>query len=85
MESTAPGTVATVELSQKIRQGLKEVRTDAQQLDKIQKDEKTKYVKKNKQDEEKEKEIEHRFELIYFYSTPHIQSSVILLHTRIRD
>jgi DNA-binding transcriptional MerR regulator len=62
MESTAPGTVATVELSQKIRQSLKEVRTDAAQLDKLQKDEKTKYIKKNKQNEEVEKEIEHRYD-----------------------
>lgn len=61
MEKTAPGTVATVELSQKIRQSMKEVRTDAATLDKLQKDEKAKYIKKNKQDEEKEKQIEHRF------------------------
>jgi len=64
MENTAPGTVATVELSQKIRQSLKEVRTDAAQLDKLQKDEKTKYIKKNKQNEEVEKEIEHREEVV---------------------
>lgn len=64
MERTAPGTVATVELSQKIRQSLKEVRVDATTLDQMQKDQKAKYIKKNKQDEEKEKEIEHREEIV---------------------
>ena len=70
MERTAPGTVATVELSQQIRSSLKQVRTDAQQLDKLQKDEKTHYVKKNKQDEDKEKQIEHRFVLQHTTSPP---------------
>lgn len=74
MERTAPGTVATVELSQKIRQSLKEVRTDAQTLDKLQKDEKAHYVKKNKQDEDKEKQIEHRFG-----SSPHLYVLQLLL------
>jgi len=64
MEKTAPGTVATVELSQQIRQAMKEVRTDAQSLDKLQKDEKAKYIKKNKQDEGMEQQIEHREEIV---------------------
>lgn len=64
MEKTAPGTVATVELSHKIRQSLKTVRTDAATLDKIQKDEKTSYIKKNKTDEERERQIEHREEIV---------------------
>lgn len=61
MEKTAPGTVATVELSHSIRQALRNVRTDAAQLDKLQKDEKAHYIKKNKQDEEREQQIEHRY------------------------
>jgi len=64
MEKTAPGTVATVELSHKIRHAMKNVRTDAAQLDKLQKDEKTSYVKKNKEDEGREKQIEHREEIV---------------------
>lgn len=64
MEKTAPGTVATVELSHKIRHALKEVRTDATQLDKIQKDEKASYIKKNKQDESREEQIELREEIV---------------------
>lgn len=76
MERMASGTVAQVELSQKIRQSLKEVRTDAATLDKLQKDEKAKYIKKNKQDEEHEKQIEHRFVHASLYTTacPHIIS-----------
>jgi SYP7 family syntaxin len=64
MEQTAPGTVATVELSHQIRSALKEVRQDAVQLDKMQKDEKTNYMKKNKEDKEKEQLIERREEIV---------------------
>jgi hypothetical protein len=60
MEKTAPGTVATVELSHQIRSALKEVRQDAVQLDKLQKEEKTQYTKKNKEDKAKEEVIERR-------------------------
>jgi len=64
MEKSAPGTVATVELSHQVRQALKDIRTDAVKLDKLQKDEKAAYIKKNKQDEDKEKEIENREEVV---------------------
>jgi len=64
MEKTAPGTVATVELSQQIRNAMKEVRSDAVALDKLQKDEKAQYVKKNKTDPEKEQQIERREEVV---------------------
>jgi len=64
MEKTAPGTVMTVELSHKIRGALKEVRNDATQLDKMQKDEKASYIKKNKEDKGKEEQIELREEIV---------------------
>lgn len=64
MEKTAPGTVATVELSQQIRNALKEVRTDAVTLDKLQKDEKAGYIKKNKTDPDKEQQIERREDVV---------------------
>lgn len=68
MEQTAPGTVATVELSHQIRHAMKNVRTDAAQLDKLQKDEKASYIKKNKQSEDREQQIEHRYACILLFS-----------------
>jgi len=60
LEKTAPGTVATVEISHQIRTALKEVRNDAATMAKLQKDEKDHYVKKNKTVPEKEEQIEKR-------------------------
>jgi len=49
MEKVAPGTVGTVELSHNIRAKLKDIRSDALGLEKLQKDEKTTHLQK-KQD-----------------------------------
>jgi len=64
LEKTAPGTVATVEISHQIRAALKEVRNDAVTMDKLQKAEKEAYIKKNKEVPEKEQQIEHREEIV---------------------
>ena len=60
LEKTAPGTVATVEISHQIRSALKEIRNDAAAMSKLQKEEKDSYVKKNKTVPEKEEQIEKR-------------------------
>jgi len=64
LEKTAPGTVATVEISHQIRAAIKEVRADAAAMDKLQKAEKETYVKKNKEVPEKEAQIEKREEIV---------------------
>lgn len=64
LEKTAPGSVATVEISQQIRQAIKEVRSDAAAMDKLQKEEKDSYMKKNKNVPEKEELIEKREEIV---------------------
>jgi len=64
LEKTAPGTVATVEISHQIRSALKEVRNDAAAMSKLQKEEKDSYVKKNKTVPEKEEQIEKREEIV---------------------
>jgi len=64
LEKTAPGTVATVEISQQIRTTIKEIRADAAAMDKLQKAEKDAYIKKNKEVPEKEEQIEKREEIV---------------------
>jgi len=64
LEKTAPGTIATVEISHQIRGAIKEVRADAAAMDKLQKSEKDAYVKKYKEIPEKEKQIEQREEIV---------------------
>jgi len=64
LEKSAPGTVATVEISSQIRNAVKEVRADAAAMDKLQKSEKDAYVKKNKEVPEKEQQIEKREEIV---------------------
>jgi SYP7 family syntaxin len=64
LEKTAPGTVATVEISHQIRTALKEIRNDAAAMSKLQKEEKDSYVKKNKTVPEKEEQIEKREEIV---------------------
>jgi hypothetical protein len=60
VEKINPGTVAVVGVSQKITHSMREAEKDTKQLDKLQKEEKLKYQKKNKTDEETERQIEHR-------------------------
>jgi len=64
LEKTAPGTVATVEISHQIRTALKEVRNDAAAMSKLQKEELEGYKKKNKENPEKEQQIEKREEIV---------------------
>lgn len=64
LEKTAPGSVATVEISQNIRTALKEIRVDAAAMDDLQKKEKESYMKKNKTNPEKEQLIEKREEIV---------------------
>jgi len=64
LEKTAPGTVATVEISHQIRTALREVRNDAAAMAKLQKEEKDAYTKKNKEVPEKEEQIEKREEIV---------------------
>lgn len=64
LEKTAPGTVANVEISQEIRNGIKEVRGDAAAIDQLQKKEKETYIKKNKTVPEKEQLMEKREEIV---------------------
>jgi len=64
LEKTAPGTVATVEISHQIRSAIKDIRNDAAAMDKLQKAEKETYTKKNKENPEKETQIEKREEIV---------------------
>jgi hypothetical protein len=64
LEKTAPGTVATVEISHQIRAAIKDIRNDAAAMDKLQKSEKDQYTKKNKENPEKETQIEKREEIV---------------------
>jgi uncharacterized coiled-coil DUF342 family protein len=64
LEKTAPGTVATVEISHQIRSAIKDIRNDAAAMDKLQKAEKETYTKKNKENPDKETQIEKREEIV---------------------
>lgn len=72
MEEVAPGTVATVELSQNIRKALKILRIDATHMELLQKNEKAHYIKMNKQNEETEKQIEHRYFTLFIVLLTHL-------------
>lgn len=69
MEKESPGSVATVELSHEIRTKLKTARADAASLDQLQKDEKEKYIKKNKEIPDQEELIERRYHLSFLPQT----------------
>jgi len=64
LEKTAPGTVATVQISSDIRTAIKELRNDAAAMDKLQKEEKEAYIKKNKTVPEKEELMDKREEIV---------------------
>lgn len=64
LEKDAPGSVATVEVSHNIRSKMKDVRLDAASLDKLQKEEKEAYIRKNKTAPALEEQIEKREEVV---------------------
>eukprot|EP01111_Echinosteliopsis_oligospora_P002336 TRINITY_DN1343_c0_g1_i1.p1 TRINITY_DN1343_c0_g1~~TRINITY_DN1343_c0_g1_i1.p1 ORF type:complete len:265 (-),score=87.82 TRINITY_DN1343_c0_g1_i1:101-895(-) len=64
LESVNPGSSHTVEASRNIRRAMREVKTDLVTLDKLQKEEESKFRKKNKENPEKEQKIETRQEVV---------------------
>lgn len=84
LEKSAPGTVATVEISHNIRKALKEIRQDAADMAKLQKAEHETYVKKNKEVPEKEQQIEKREEIVNLVFD-HIEEIKLLDQKRMGD
>jgi len=64
LELSNSGTRHTVEASHNIRKLVKDVKMEAQNLDALQKKEEAKFRKKNKENPEKEAQIENRIELV---------------------
>jgi len=64
LELSTAGTRHTVEASHNIRSKIKTIKQDAATLDTLQKKERAKYQKKNKENPEKEQQIETREELV---------------------
>lgn len=64
LELSSAGTRHTVEASHNIRKKIKEARTEAENLDGIYKKDKASFEKKNKENPEKEAQLENREELV---------------------
>jgi len=64
LELSTAGTRHTVEASHNIRKKLKDCKAEAQNLDALQKKDRTKFEKKNKTNPEKEAQIENREEIV---------------------